>query len=84
MKDDNNIPNKIYINLKHKEKLLVLKLDWFHMHGGRRKCKCAKPKHITGECYMNVKQGSTIIMVLGSVEDDRTFFHNQLHEIKTV
>jgi hypothetical protein len=53
MKDDNNIPNKIYINLEHKEKLLVLKLDWFDMHGGRRKCKCAKPKHITGECYTN-------------------------------
>ncbi len=53
MKDDNNKPNKIYINVEHKEKLLVLKLDWFHMHGGRRECKCAKPKHIVGECYTN-------------------------------
>ncbi len=53
MKDDNNRPNKIYINVEHREKLFVLKLDWFHMHGGRRKCKCAKPKHIVGKCDIN-------------------------------
>lgn len=48
MKDDNNRPNKIYINVEHKEKL-----DWFHMHGGRTKCKYVKLKLIVGECYIN-------------------------------
>lgn len=42
---------KICIDVEHKEKLLVQKLDGVHKHSGKRKCKRAKPRQIIGEYY---------------------------------
>ncbi len=42
---------KICIDVEHKEKLLVQKLDGVHKHNGKKKCKRVKPRQIIGEYY---------------------------------